>query len=459
MPSQSEIFEQASHTPLARRMAPRDLDEFVGQEHLVGPGKPLRILIEKDAVTSLLLWGPPGCGKTALAGIIASRTQSDLVRLNAVTSTVEDIRNARKEAKGRRAMGRRTILFLDEIHRFNKSQQDALLPDVEEGTFILVGTTTHNPYFAISAALISRSRVFTFRKQEPADLMVLLKRALTDKLRGLGGADIQADEDALLAIANASEGDARTALNSLELAVLAAPPRRGETSPVSPPLSGADEAGPQEGTNIHLTAETVATALQRKHLRYDRNEDEHYDIISAFIKSVRGSDPDAAIYWLARMLAGGEDPRFIARRLIILASEDIGNADPRAFLMATAAMQAVETIGMPEVQLNLAQVTTYMACAPKSNASTMAISAAMKDVEEEPLQDVPVHLRDAHYKGAQALGHGKDYKYPHSSPGAWVDQSYMPNPKAYYLPTDRGVEAKFREILARLRASRTGTPS
>ena len=444
MPSQSEIFEQASHTPLARRMAPRDLDEFVGQEHLVGPGKPLRILIEKDAVTSLLLWGPPGCGKTALAGIIASRTQSDLVRLNAVTSTVEDIRNARKEAKGRRAMGRRTILFLDEIHRFNKSQQDALLPDVEEGTFILVGTTTHNPYFAISAALISRSRVFTFRKQEPTGLLVLLKRALTDKLRGLGGANINADEDALLAIANASEGDARTALNSLELAVLACP--------------AAALAPGSVGGSIHLTVEVVATALQRKHLRYDRNEDEHYDIISAFIKSVRGSDPDAAIYWLARMLAGGEDPRFIARRLIILASEDIGNADPRGFLMATAAMQAVETIGMPEVQLNLAQVTTYLACAPKSNASTMAISAAMKDVEEEPLKDVPVHLRDAHYKGAEALGHGKGYKYPHSSPGAWVEQSYMPNPKEYYLPTDRGVEAKFREVLARLKASRTGSP-
>jgi putative ATPase len=434
MPSQSEIFEKVSHTPLARRMAPRDLDEFVGQEHLVGPGKPLRTLIEKDAVTSLILWGPPGCGKTALAGIIASRTQSDLVRMNAVTSTIEDIRNARKEAKGRRSMGRRTILFLDEVHRFNKTQQDALLPDVEEGTFILFGTTTHNPYFAISAALISRSRVFTFKKQEPEDLLVLLKRALSDKLRGLGSFNIQADEDALRTIANASEGDARTALNSLELAVLASTP---------------DADGP-----VHLTVEGVTTALQRKHLRYDRNEDEHYDIISAFIKSVRGSDPDAAIYWLARMLAGGEDPRFIARRLIILASEDIGNADPRGFLMATAVMQAVETIGMPEVQINLAQVTAYLACAPKSNASVMAISSAMKDVEEEPLKDVPIHLRDASYKGAQALGHGKDYKYPHSEPGAWVDQSYMPNPKVYYSPTDRGVEAKFKEVLARLKASR-----
>jgi len=434
MPAQSEIFEQASHTPLARRMAPRDLGEFVGQEHLVGPGKPLRILIEKDAVTSLLLWGPPGCGKTALAGIIASRTQSDLVRLNAVTATVDDIRQARKEAKGRRAMGRRTILFLDEIHRFNKSQQDALLPDVEEGTFILVGTTTHNPYFALTSALISRSRVFTFQKQEPAGLLVLLKRALADPDRGLGGANIQADEDALNAIASASEGDARTALNSLELAVLACP---------------------SDGKAIHLTVEAVSTALQRKHLRYDRNEDEHYDIISAFIKSVRGSDPDAAIYWLARMLAGGEDPRFIARRLIILSSEDIGNADPRGFLMATAVMQAVETIGLPEVQINLAQVTTYLACAPKSNASVMAISSAMKDVEEEPLRDVPVHLRDAHYQGAKALGHGQGYQYPHSAPGAWVEQSYMPNPKAYYIPTDRGVEARFREILARIKASRT----
>jgi len=324
-------------------------------------------------------------------------------------------------------------LFLDEIHRFNKAQQDALLPDVEEGVFILVGTTTHNPFFAITSALISRSRIFTFRKLEPESLLILLKRALADAERGLGGRGIVTDEDALVAIASASEGDARTSLNSLELAVLAASADKGV---------------------VHLTRETVAQALQRKHLRYDRDEDEHYDIISAFIKSVRGSDPDAAIYWLARMLSGGEDPRFIARRMVILASEDIGNADPRALLMASAAMQAVETIGLPEAQINLAQVTAYLSCAPKSNASYNAIASAMKDVEEDPLKDVPMHLRDAHYKGAKALGHGKDYKYPHSSPGGWVEQSYMPEPKAYYLPTDRGVEAKFREMLDKLRAAR-----
>ena len=437
MTPQSELFEGQAPTPLARRMAPRDLDEYVGQDHLVAAGAPLRTLIEKDAVTSLILWGPPGCGKTALAGIIASRTKSDLVRMNAVTTTVDDIRQTRKEALGRRAMGRRTILFMDEIHRFNKAQQDALLPDVEEGTFILVGTTTHNPFFAITGALISRSRIFQFKQLATDNLLVLLRRALGDPSRGLGNRGIEADDEALRAVAESSEGDARTALNALELVSLTAP---------------------NEGGKVHLTREVVANALQKKHLRYDRNEDEHYDIISAFIKSMRGSDPDAAIYWLARMIAGGEDPRFIARRMVIFSSEDIGNADPRALLMASAAMQAVETIGLPEAQINLAHVVAYLACAPKSNASYKAIAEAMKDVENEPLQEVPTHLKDSHYPGAKTLGHGKDYNYPHNSAGAWVDQSYMPNPKAYYLPTDRGTEAKFREYLDKLREKRPPKP-
>ncbi len=433
MTPQSELFEGQAPPPLARRMTPRSLDEFVGQEHLLGPGKPLRMLIEKDVVTSLILWGPPGCGKSALAGIIASRTKSELVRFNAVTSTVDDIRQARKEAQGRRAMGKRTILFMDEIHRFNKAQQDALLPDVEEGTFILVGTTTHNPFFAITGALISRSRIFSFSPLSEESLVTLLKRALADAERGLGGRGIAVDDDAFKAIASASEGDARTALNTLELASFTTRGKAGK---------------------IRITCEAVSEAIQNKHLRYDRDEDEHYNIISAFIKSMRGSDPDAAIYWLARMIAGGEDPRFIARRMMIFASEDVGNADPRALLMAAAALQAVEHVGLPEAQINLAHVVAYLACAPKSNASYMAIAGAMKDVEKEPLKEVPIHLKDANYPGAKTLGHQKDYKYPHNFPGGVVEQSYMPDPKVYYQPTDRGAEAKLKEYLGQIRKRR-----
>ncbi len=413
-------------------MAPRNLEEFVGQEHLLAPGKSLRTLIETDRLSSLILWGPPGCGKSAVAGLIASRTKSELVRLNAVTSTVDDLRQLKREALGRQATGRRTILFLDEIHRFNKTQQDALLPEVEEELYVLIGTTTHNPYFAVVGALLSRSRVFPFTPLASEHLLTLLRRALNDPERGLGGQNIEAEPEALDALARLADGDARAALSGLELAVLTAAPL----------------AGP-----VRLTKRHVLEALQLKHLRYDRDEDAHYDTISAFIKSVRGSDPDAAIYWLAAMLAGGEDPRFIARRLIILASEDIGNADPQGLLMASAAMHAVETVGLPEARITLAQVTAYLACAPKSNASYMAIDRAMKDVEEQPLKDVPKHLKDAHYKGAKELGHGEDYKYAHDSPEGYIAQEYMPNHKRYYLPTDRGVEAKFKEYLERIRKS------
>lgn len=432
--TQSELFTSSVRPPLARRMAPRTLDEFVGQEHLMGPGKPLRVLIETDSLHSLILYGPPGCGKTGVAGLIAGRTKAELVRLNAVTSTIDDLRQLKKESQGRKATGRRTVLFLDEIHRFNKTQQDALLPDVEEGLYVLIGTTTHNPYFSVASALLSRSRVFTFKPLEASHLRLLLERALADAERGLGGLGVEVEPQALDALARMAEGDARSALGGLELAVLASAPKAG---------------------TVRLNVAQVEEALQQKHVRYDRGEDAHYDTISAFIKSVRGSDPDAAIYWLAVMLAGGEDPRFLARRLFILASEDIGNADPRGLLMASAAMHAVETVGLPEAQLNLAQVTTYLACAPKSNASTLAIGAAMKDVENQPLRDVPKHLKDAHYQGAKELGHGEGYAYAHEGAGGWVDQEYMPDPKRYYFPTDRGAEAKFKEHLDRLEARRT----
>jgi putative ATPase len=426
--TQAELFQGINRPPLARRMAPRAVDEFVGQEHLLAPGKPLRVLIETDRLSSLILYGPPGCGKSAVAGLIAGRTKSELVRLNAVTSTVEDLRTLKRESQGRQATGQRTILFLDEIHRFNKAQQDALLPDVEEGLYILIGTTTHNPYFAVTGALISRSRVFTFKQLAPEHIRILLERALADKERGIGQLEATADPEALDFLAKVAEGDARSALNGLELAVLTATPMVGP---------------------IRITKAHVAEALQNKNIRYDRNEDAHYDTISAFIKSMRGSDPDAAIYWLAAMISGGEDPRFIARRMFILAAEDIGNADPRALLMASAAMHAVETVGLPEAQIVLAQVVAYLSCAPKSNASYMAIAGAMKDVEEEPQKAVPTHLRDTHYPGAKDLGH-EGYKYAHEGAGGWVQQEYMPNPKRYYLPSDRGVEAKFREILEKL---------
>lgn len=424
------MFAGMNRAPLAKRMAPRDLDEFIGQEHLMGPGKPLRILIETDSLHSLILYGPPGCGKTAVAGLIAKRTKAELVRLNAVTSTIDDLRQLKKESIGRRASGKRTVLFLDEIHRFNKTQQDALLPDVEEGLYVLIGTTTHNPFFSVAGALLSRSRIFTFKPLDQASLISLLERALTDKERGLGNLGVEVEPAALEALARFAEGDARSALGGLELAVLATAPKAG---------------------TVRLNVAQVEDALQQKHVRYDKGEDAHYDTISAFIKSVRGSDPDAAIYWLAVMLEGGEDPRFLARRLFILASEDIGNADPRGLLMASAGMHAVETVGLPEAALNLAQVTTYLACAPKSNASTIAIGSARKDVQDHPLREVPKHLKDAHYEGAKEFGHGEGYRYSHDAPGGFVDQEYMPDPKRYYFPTDRGAEAKFKEFLDRVK--------
>lgn len=410
-------------------MRPRTLEEFAGQEHILGPGKLLHRLLQADRLGSIILHGPPGSGKTTLAHVIASTVDAKFRALNATASGTRELRELLDEARAElEAGGRRTILFVDEIHRFNKAQQDVLLPDVEDGVAILIGATTQNPFFSVNAPLLSRSQLFTLHPLEREAVLGLLRRALRDEERGLGDIPVEVGEGALELLAELCDGDARRALNALEVAVLSVPERP-----------------------VRLTPAVVADSVQRKLLEYDPTGDAHYDVISAFIKSVRGSDPDAAIYWLARMLESGEEPRFIARRLVILASEDVGNADPHALPLAVAAMQTVEFVGLPECQLALAQATTYLASAPKSNASTLAIGAARKDVTSGRLLSVPPHLRDAHYKGAEKLGHGEGYLYPHDFPGGWVRQAYLPEPRHYYEPTDRGHEADIRRRLAKLR--------
>ncbi len=427
--------------PLAARMRPRTLDEFVGQETVVGEGTLLRRAIEEDRLTSLILWGPPGCGKSTLASIIAHRTRAAFEPYSAVTSGVADVRQViRRAQERRRKLGQRTILFIDEIHRWNRAQQDALLPHVEEGTIILIGATTENPYFEVNGPLLSRSRVFRLEALSREAILGLLRRALTDKERGLGNRNAIVEEDALHHIADIAGGDARVALNVLEAAVDA----------VAPPGSGAS-AG-------RVTLAVAEEAAQRRILQYDRESDEHYDTISAFIKSVRGSDPDAALYWLAKMILAGEDPKFIARRLVILASEDIGNADPMGLVVAQAGADAVMFVGMPEAQLTLAQVTTYLACAPKSNASMVGLSRAMRDIRERGAAAVPLHLRNAAHPGLAQFGYGVGYRYPHDEPEGWVPQEYLPSGAAsgpYYEPVPRGVEARFREFLTHLRGQRT----
>ncbi|MGC8668968.1 MAG: replication-associated recombination protein A [Chthonomonadales bacterium] len=426
--------------PLAARMRPRTLDEFVGQEEVVGEGTLLRRAIEEDRLSSLILWGPPGCGKSTLASIIARRTRAAFEPFSAVTSGVADVRQViRRAQERRRKTGQRTILFIDEIHRWNRAQQDALLPHVEEGTIILIGATTENPFFEVNGPLLSRSRIFRLEPLTRDAILALLRRALADKDRGLGGRNVAAEEEALRHIADIAGGDARVALNILETAVDA----------VAPP----DGAGP---TGL-LTLAVAEEAAQRRILLYDRESDEHYDTISAFIKSVRGSDPDAALYWLAKMVLAGEDPKFIARRLVILASEDIGNADPMGLVVAQAGAEAVMFVGMPEAQLTLAQVTTYLACAPKSNASMVGLSRAMKDIRERGAAPVPLHLRNAAHPGLGQFGYGAGYRYPHDEPDGWVPQEYLPRNAAsgpYYEPVPRGVEAHFRELLERLRSNR-----
>jgi len=399
--------------PLAYRMCPRSLDEYAGQEHILGESKLLRRAIEADRISSLILYGPPGTGKTALARVIAARTKAHFEWLNAATAGLDDLRKVIQAVRARKAKGTRTILFLDEIHRFNKLQQDALLPDVEEGNVILIAATVENPFFYVNSALLSRSQVFELKPLTEEAILKILHNALHDKERGLGDMEIIVDDDAQRHIAHMSDGDARRALSALEIAVLTTTPDAAAT--------------------IHITLGIAEESIQKKVVVYDKKGDQHYDTISAFIKSMRGSDPDAAIYYLAKMLYAGEDPRFIARRIVICASEDVGNADPLALVLATSALRAVEFIGMPEARIPLAQATIFVANAPKSNACYKAIEAAMEDIQSEQTMEVPTHLKDTHYPGAKKLGHGKGYTYPHDY-GGYVEQDYLQKRKKYFNP-------------------------
>lgn len=427
--SRAEI--QKRNAPLALRMRPQRLEEYVGQEEILGSGKPLRRIIEADQLTSVIFYGPPGVGKTALANVIAKTTKSEFVRLNAVTAGVNDIKQVVKEAKERLGMyGKKTILFIDEIHRLNKAQQDALLPDVEDGTVIMIGATTENPFFEVNAALLSRSRLFKLRLLNALEIKKIIEQALSDQERGLGNLCLEISAEAMQHLVEAARGDARKALNALELAAL--------TAPVN-----------EEGC-IKIDLQVAEQASQEKAVLYDKKGDQHYDVISAFIKSMRGSDPDASLHWMARMLEAGEDPRFIARRMIILAAEDIGLADPQALVLSVAAAQALEFVGMPEARLTLAQACIYLACAPKSNAVIKAIDSATSDVLRKDIGVVPPHLRDAHYAGAKSMGHGEKYLYPHSYPGNFVEQQYLPDALAdalYYVPGCNGYEKDIRNKL------------
>jgi putative ATPase len=424
-----EAANRRAAQPLAARMRPATLDEFVGQQHFLGEGKLLRRLLAADRLGSVLFYGPPGTGKTTLAHLLAGASRSKFVQISAVTSGVKELRELLDDARDRlSADGHKTLLFVDEIHRFNKAQQDVLLPDVEEGIVILAGATTQNPFFAINSALVSRSRVFEFKPLSRDDIKTLVRRALADRQRGLGEHEVHLHDDALAFLAEVSDGDARRALNALEVGVLSSHQRP-----------------------VEFTLKLAEESVQRKAVEYDRTGDAHYDSISALIKSMRGSDPDAAIYWLARMLEAGEEVRYLARRIVIFASEDIGNADPQALPLAIAAMQACEFVGLPECQLNLAQAVTYMACAPKSNASMVALGEAAADVRGGRLLPVPVHLRDAHYSSAKRLGHGQGYQYSHDSPDAVAAQDYLGVDREYYRPVDRGAE---RELAKRLEAIR-----
>jgi putative ATPase len=434
-----DLFEKEkngleSNEPLAVRVRPRSLDGFTGQEEILGPGRLLRRLIESDKIASVILYGPPGCGKTTLALIISDRTKSYFERINAASHNVVDIRRIIDQAKKRQSLdGRRTILLIDEIHRFNKAQQDVLMPDVEAGNPVLIGTTTHNPFFYVNAALLSRSQVFEFKKLSDDAVMSILKNALADKEKGLGRVPVEMDERALKHLVKVSEGDARRALSALEVGVLTTP-------------AGKDK-------KVNFTMKAAEDSIQKKAVLYDKDEDGHYDTISAFIKSMRGSDPDAVLYWLAKMIYAGEDPRFIARRIVICAAEDVGNADPQALIVANAALQVSEFVGMPEARIPLAQAAVYVACAPKSNAAYMGIEAALKDVEEGKVLEVPDHLKDASLDG-DAFGHGKGYKYAHEYDKHYIEQEYKPSDKKYYIPTDLGYEAKIKKWLEQLRSTK-----
>jgi len=429
--TQENLSIQDKNLPLAVRMRPARLDELFGQEHILGEGKLLRRAIEADRLSSLILFGPPGCGKTSLAWCIANVTRANYVSINATTSNVEELRKVIASSKLRAREGKtKTILFIDEIHRFNKAQQDVLLPDVEQGMLVLIGATVHNPYFSLTSALLSRSIVCELKALQITDLLGIINNALKDKDRGLGHLKIKVDKKALTFLAKSCEGDARRALAALELGAL---------------TTVADKSG-----QINFSLEIAQESIQKKAVIYDRDEDGHYDTASAFIKSMRGSDPDAAIYWMAKMLYAGEDPRFIARRVCILASEDVGNADPLALVLANAALQISEFVGMPEARIPLAQAVIYVSCAPKSNASYLAIEKASRDIRENKVQEVPDHLKDTNYSGAEKLGHGIGYKYAHDYPGHFVKQKYTRKKVRYYEPTNIGHEAKIKERLEKL---------
>ena len=419
--------------PLSTRMRPRTLDEYVGQAHLLGPGKLLRRAIEADRLYSAIFHGPPGTGKTSLAEVVAQATRAKFERLSGVESTVSDIRRVIAAADNRLRLNpkARTILFIDEIHRFNRAQQDALLPDVERGTVRLLGATTENPFFAVNGPLVSRSQVFQLEPLTPDDLVRLLHRALADPERGFGDRAVVLDPDAALHLATISDGDARKCLNALEVGVLTTPP---------------DANG-----RVHVTRQVAEESIQRKAVVYDPTGEGHYDTISAFIKSMRGSDPDAAVYWLAKMLYAGEDIRFIARRLVICAAEDVGLADPQALVVAVAAQQSAELVGLPEARIPLAHAAVYIATAPKSNRAYPALEKAAAEVREGVTLPVPLHLRGTGYQGAKRLGHGRDYEYSHDHEGAYVPQAYLPEGRRYYEPSDRGYEKRVAERLAHWR--------
>lgn len=428
--------EQEKESPLASRMRPSTLEEVVGQQHIIGRDKLLYRAIKADKLSSVIFYGPPGTGKTTLAKVIANTTSAEFKQINATVAGKKDMEEVVQQAKDLQGMyGKKTILFIDEIHRFNKGQQDYLLPFVEDGTVILIGATTENPYFEVNGALLSRSSIFELKPLEKEDIKTLLRRAVNDTDKGLGSFHAVIDEDALEFLADMSGGDARNALNAVELGVLTT-----ERS---------------EDGIIHITMDVASECIQKRAVNYDKRGDNHYDIISAFIKSMRGSDPDAAVYYLAKMLYAGEDVKFIARRIMICASEDVGNADPMALTVAVSAAQAVERIGMPESQIILSQAVTYVACAPKSNSAVNAISAANNAVRTYQTS-VPSHLRDAHYKGAQKLGHGIGYKYAHDYPGHYVDQQYLPDEikdARFYEPGDLGYEKNIKEYLQKIRGA------
>ena len=422
-------------SPLASRLRPVRLEEVAGQQHIIGKDKLLYRAIQADKLSSIIFYGPPGTGKTTLAKVIANTTSAEFTQINATSAGKKDMEEVVRQAKDSQGMyGKKTILFIDEIHRFNKSQQDYLLPFVEDGTIVLIGATTENPYFEVNGALLSRSVIFELKPLEKEDIKAILRRAVTDKEKGMGSYDAVLAKDALEFLADVANGDARAALTAIELGVL--------TTPRS------------EDGKIHITLEVASECIQKRVVQYDKTGDNHYDTISAFIKSMRGSDPDAAVYYLAKMLYAGEDIKFIARRIMICASEDVGNADPNALTVAVSAAQAVERIGMPEAQLILSQAVTYVASAPKSNASCLAIGRAMEIVKTTKTAPVPVHLQDSHYKGAKKLGHGQGYLYAHDFPNHYVKQQYLPDgltEEKFYEPTENGYEKQIKSHLQFLR--------